>query len=264
MRILGQLPLLIAALAPLALFGQPSDAAPAFEVVSVKPATAPSPSLGIGVFTFPGGRVRASFCPVDYLIEQAFDIQPFQISGAPRWTHEERFDLEGKPPESSASSKSNPSNSKLPPNPEQRQMLQAALADRFQLRYHWETREGQVYVLVKTGKELNLADARNKDDYPWVGSVAGGAISGDGIAGINATMALLAERLGPYLEHPVLDQTGIQGSFDFKSRYPGDEPKPDIVSSILTSVQGLGLKLEASRGPVKTLVVDRIERPSAN
>jgi len=259
MRILS-----LALLVPSALFGQPLDSAPTFEVVSIKPATTTAPGLGIGLFTFPGGRVRASYCPLDYLMEQAFDIQPFQISGGPRWIHDERFDLEGKPPASSPSSKSNPSNIKLPPNAEQRQMLQAALVDRFQLQFHWETNESQVYLLVKNGKELNLQAAKNKDDYPWIGSVAGGGLSGDGIAGINATMALLAERLSPRLDRPVIDRTGIEGAFDFKFRYPGDEPHPDLVSSILTSVQGLGLKLEAGRGPVKTLVIDRVERPSAN
>jgi uncharacterized protein (TIGR03435 family) len=256
--------LTFATLAPLVLFGQPPAYAPAFEVVSVKPSEAPARGLGIGLFTFPGGRVRASYCPLDYLMQQAFEIQPFQISGAPRWTREERFDFEGKPPASSPSSKSNPSNFKLPPNPEQRQMLQTALVDRFQLQYHWETKEGQVYLLVKTAKELNLQEAKNKDDYPWVGSVAGGALSGDGIAGINASMALLADRLSPYLGHTVIDRTGIQGSFDFKFRSLGDESHPDIVATILTSVQGLGLKLETGRGPVKMLVVDRVERPSAN
>jgi uncharacterized protein (TIGR03435 family) len=254
----------VAFLAALPVVAQPSDPAPAFEVVSIKPAVTTAPGLGIGLFTFPGGRVRASYIPVDYLIEQAFDIQPFQIAEAPRWLHDERFDLEGKPPASSPSSKSNPPNFKLPPNAEQRQMLQAALVDRFQLQYHWETKEGQVYLLVRTGKELNLQPAKDKNDYPWVGSFGGGGLSGDGIAGINATMALLAERVSPRLDRPVIDRTGIERAFDFKFRYPGDEPAPDIVSAILTSVQGLGLKLEASRGPVKILVIDRAERPSAN
>jgi len=95
--------------------------------------------------------------------------------------------------------------------------------------------------------------------YPWIG-----AISGTGIAGINATMALLAERISPILERPVIDRTGIEGSFDFRFRYPGDEPNPNIGSVILTSVQGLGLKLEPSRAPVKILLIDRVEHPSAN
>jgi uncharacterized protein (TIGR03435 family) len=231
---------------------------PAFEVVSVKPSTT-SGHYGIGMFPYPGGRVEASYVPVEYLIQQAFDVQPFQISGAPRWAREEPFDLIGKPPESSPLSKSNPASFKSPLQRDQRQMLLSALVDRFQLQYHWDTKKRQVYLLVKTGKEPNLSPAKNKDDYPWIG-----AISGTGIAGINATMALLAERISPILERPVIDRTGIEGSFDFRFRYPGDEPNPNIGSVILTSVQGLGLKLEPSRAPVKILLIDRVEHPSAN
>jgi len=242
---------------------QSADSAPAFEVVSIKPSTTEG-HYGVGVFPYPGGRVEASSVPVDYLIQQAFDIQPFQISGEPRWAREERFDLMGKPPESSPLSKFNPASFKSPLQHEQRQMLRSALIDRFQLQYHWETKEGPVYLLVKNGKELHLQPAKNKDDYPWAGPVAGGLPFSDGIQGINETMANLAERISPILERPVIDRTGIEGSFDFKFRYPGDEPNPNIGSVILTSIQGLGLKLEPSRAPVKILVIDRIERPSAN
>ena len=238
-----------------------SAGTPAFEVVPVKPAT--DARNGIGVFRFAGGRVEASYCPLDDLIQKAFDIQPFQISGAPRWTREERFDLVGKPPASSPSAKSIPSSLKAPLDAEQRQMLQAALVDRFHLQYHWETKEGQVYLLVKSGKPLNLQPTKNKDDYPWAGVGAGGS-DGYGVDGINATMALLAERISPTLGRPVIDLTAIEGSFSFHFRYPGDEPSPDIGSVILTSVQGLGLKLEPGHAPVKILVLDGVERPSAN
>jgi uncharacterized protein (TIGR03435 family) len=254
--------LAVATLAPL-LYSQTSDAAPAFEVVSVKPSTT-SGRYGIGIFPFPGGHVEASYCTADYLIQQAFYIQPFQVSGAPRWTREDRFDLQAKPPASSSSSKSNPTSFKSPLNAEQRQMLQAALADRFQLQYHWETKEGPIYLLVRTSKQPNLTPAKNKDDYPWAGSVAGGPPFSDGIRGMNETMAQLAERISPILDRPVIDRTGIEGSFDFQFRYRGDEPNPDIGAVIVTSVQGLGLKLETSRGPVKVLVIDRVEHPSAN
>jgi|ERR1017187_982131 uncharacterized protein (TIGR03435 family) len=252
-----------ASLSPFLVHSQSSDAVPAFEVVSVKPSTALG-HYGIGIFPYPGGRVEASFCPVDYLIQQAFDIQPFQISGEPRWAREERFDLVGKPPESSPLSKSNPASFKSPLKREQRQMLYSALVDRFQLQYHWQTKEGEVYLLVRNGKKLNLQPSENKDDYPWAGAVAGGPPFSDGIKGINETMANLAERISPVLGRPVIDQTGIEGSFDFQFRYPGDEPNSDVTSVILTSMQGLGLKLEPSRGPVKILVIERVERPSAN
>jgi uncharacterized protein (TIGR03435 family) len=220
--------------------------------------------LGRGFFTFPGGRVVANMCKLDYLIQLAFDIQPFQIFGGPRWIHEERFDIEAKPPASSESSKANPGNPKLPPNPEQRRMLQTLLVDRFRLQYHRETREGPVYLLVRTSKPPNMEAAKDKSAYPWVGSVAGGAISQDGIRGINAPMQLLAARLSQYLGRPVLDQTGLTGSFDFKYEHPTDGAAPDPISSVIISVQGLGLKLEPGKGPVELLTIDHIEKPAPN
>lgn len=237
---------------------------PTFEVVSVKPTDMSARERVLGLFTYPGGRVRATSCRLDYLIEEAFSLQPFQIAGAPRWVHEEFFDLEGKPPASSPSSRSNPSNPKLPPNAEQRLMLQAAVTDRFQLHYHWEEKEGQVYHLVKSGKELRLDPPKDKDDFPWAGSVNGGPSFSDGIAGINETMTQLAERLSKALGRLVVDQTGIEGSFDFQARYPYDDVSHDVASTVLASVPLLGLKLEAARGPVKMLVIDHVERPTGN
>jgi uncharacterized protein (TIGR03435 family) len=233
-----------------------------FEVASLKPSSPKTRTFGL--YTWPGGRITGENCTLEYLIEQAYDILPFQISG-PNWVHEDRFDLEARPPASSKSSRSNPSNDKLPPNDEQRQMLQVLLADRFALKYHKETREATVYLLTRNKKDLKLQPSKDADAYPWAGSARGGAPFAQGIAGTNITMALFAKRLSAALGHPVLDQTGIEGSFDFKSDYIADNPQdPDIVASILTSIQGLGLKLESGKGPVETIVIDHAEKPSAN
>ena len=251
------------ALAAVALAQSPQTL-PRFDVASVKPSGQGPHPLGRGLYVYAGGRIVASMCSLDYLVQQAFELQPFQISG-PRWIGEEYYDIEAKPPADSKAAQYNPRIFKLPPVPEQRLMLRALLIDRFHLVFHTEKKEGSVYLLVKTNKELKLKPAKDREDYPWVGNAAGkGAIYGDGIAGINATMALLAERITPYLGRPVIDRTGIEGAFDFKSAYPIGEDKPDIILSLLTSLQGLGLKLEASRTPVDTLVIDRVERPTAN
>jgi len=151
-----------------------------------------------------------------------------------------------------------------PINDEQRQMLQTLLTDRFQLRYHRETKEGPVYLLVQGNKDLKLQDAKNASDRPWVGGMSGGGILGDGLWGTNISMQLLASRLSAYLEHPVLDQTGLKGSFDFKYEYHSGDAQPDVVASILTSVQGLGLKLEPAKGPVETFAIDHAEKPTGN
>jgi hypothetical protein len=94
--------------ATLSLFGQTVASSPAFEVASVKPSNPQGGRIGVGLFTYPGGRIVASGCPLDYLIQQAFDVQSFQIAGGPGWIHNDRFDIEAKPPASSLSSKANP------------------------------------------------------------------------------------------------------------------------------------------------------------
>ena len=233
---------------------------PSFEVASIRPSGQQEP---IGVFTYPGGRITASNCTLKMLIEVAFDLQQFQISGGPARASDLRWSLEAKPPASSESSRARPFSSKLPPNREQRQMLQSLLADRFHLGWHIETKEAQVYYLSKGDKPPQLRPAKSETDFPWVGGPAGAGIMGDGIAGTNATMQLLAVRLTPYLGRVVIDKTGIGGAFDFRFDYP-KEDRPDVIGSILASVRGLGLKLESGKRPVETLFIDRAEKPDAN
>ena len=143
-------------------------------------------------------------------------------------------------------------------------MLQSLLVERFLLKFHRETREGAVYLLVKGNKPLKLVDTKEKDAYPWAGGLRGGGISGDGLAGTNASMEVLAKSLSWHVGRPVLDRTGLTGSFDFRTEYRSDEARPDVISSILASVQDLGLKLEASKGPVESIVIEHVEKPSAN
>ncbi len=250
-------------LAPVGLIAQN----PAFEVASVRPAATSGGRMEVnGMYTYPGGRVVCHGCTLEYLMMNAFDIQAFQISGGPEWIHDTRFEIEARPPATAKSSQAAPLSAKAAPNEEQRQMLQTLLADRFQLKARKDVTQGSVYVLTKNGKALKLDTAKDigKSDFSWVGSPRGGMITGDGIAGENISMPILASRLSRYLTRPVLDQTGISGFFDFKYEYASDEQRPDVVSSILASIQGLGLKLEATKGPVETIVIDHVEKPSDN
>jgi uncharacterized protein (TIGR03435 family) len=77
-------------------------------------------------------------------------------------------------------------------------------------------------------------------------------------------MPVLGQRLSWYLQKPVFDQTGLKGFFDFRFEYATDEAQPDVTACIVTSLQGIGLKLKPSQGPVETIVIDHAEKPSAN
>ena len=130
--------------------------------------------------------------------------------------------------------------------------------------HHREEREGTVYFLVKTNKKLRLEPAKDKDAHPWAGAPQGGGFGSNGVAGTNITMPQLAARLSQVLERPVIDKTELDGPFDFKYEYAAGDANQDRATSILMSVQELGLKLESGKGPVQIIVIEHAEKPSAN
>ncbi len=168
----------------------------------------------------------------------------------------EGFDIEAKPPADSSSGRSTASGVLL--NEEQRQMLLALLAERFQLKYHRETKQGLVYFLDRTSKNFKLEETRNRDVLPWILGPE------TGIAGGNVSMPLFSRRLSRWLDRPVVDRTGLDASYDFKFEYDSADSGRDLVASIMVSIQGLGLRLEPGKGPAEAIVVDRIERLSGN
>lgn len=238
---------------------------PGFEVASVRPSN-PNQGEINGFYTYPGGRIVARSCNVLYLIMVAFNVQEFQISGGPDWivlTRGDRFDVQAKPPESSLSARWKTSSPKIYPGKEERQMLQALLADRFQFRFHRGTKEGAIFILARGSKELKLTPPKDTNSFPWAGGISGGWFAG-GMRGENISMLQLAERLSGFLRRPVLDQTGIDGSFDFEFPTGTDENDSDIPAFLVSAMKGIGLSLKPSRGPVETIFIDHIERPSPN
>jgi len=238
---------------------------PEFEVASVKP----NPKGGVAGFnTYPGGRIRCEYCRFEWLVRYAFDLQPYQIVGGPEWIHVDGYSIDAKPPATSESAKLNPPAPYSPLSDEQRLMLQALLIDRFQLKFHRENRTGQVYELIKGTGTLKLFPPKDPINPGWVGSVHNpGGLSGDGMRGQNISMSQLALNLSRYLEHPVLDKTGLEGSFDFEYQLPENDQNLDsqgYIGSIFSSLHGIGLNLKSTKGPVETIVIDHVERPSAN
>ena len=245
-----RLPLVVAAFASAALFAQEK---PAFDVASVKPA-GPDGRGGRDFRTYPGGRLHITNLPLDVIIREAYGIKRYQLSGGPAWLHTDEFDIEAK-------SEGDPGRAQM------MAMLQALLAGRFQLKIRRETREQNIYALTvaKNGPKLTPSTAtefyirlyRNTPmELPGVDYT---------IAGQKATLAQIADRLGDMqLDRPVLDRTGIPGEYDFKLRYAIDD-NPDTGPTIFSAIQEqLGLKLEAARGPVEILVIEKAEKPSGN
>ena len=242
---------------------------PSFEVASVR-AHDPNDSKDTDNFQpYPGGRFTASNCSLWMLIHYAFQVQPYQITGAPGWIKSEHYDVDAKPAETH-------------PGDDIPLMLQVLLEDRFQLKYHWETMEQPGYdlVVVKPGKlraSIVKGDCppplSNSEGLPKDAACGGLPNSPGHTKGYNLTASNLAGNLSWLLSKPISDKTNLAGRYDVELRWT---PEPielrsnassdQDVPSIFTAIQEqLGLKLQPSRVPVRVFVIDHVERkPSDN
>jgi uncharacterized protein (TIGR03435 family) len=236
---------------------------PTFEVATVKLSTPEEHS--IGMLVHPGGRMTITNYTLRMLLHDAYLVQDFLIEGGPKWASEDRYSITATPPPGSKSSQVNPANPKLPPIDEERQMLQALLADRFGLAVHEEMREGSALALVAAPQGYKMKPPQHADAYPVVVyGRTGNADRPDYLNGINATMDMLAKRIADMMKRPVVNQTGVAGAFDFKFEYVQGISDEAQGPSMITAVQEIGLKLVPIKAPVRHVVIDRAEKPSAN
>lgn len=264
-----------APLAYLAAAAQPQAAAQpsaTFEVASIKPVI-PDVPHNMGIQVYPGGRVVLSTFNLKALIAAAFRLSYWQISGGEEWIEKEEYNVEAKPPEAMQARIKDLRHTLFGiENEELRQMLQTLLIERFQLKFHRETKTGDVYLLQQSGKTLRLRpteipatdggdEAGEKRSFGSIGYV-------DGSWGIFATsMPQLAKFAADFILHvPVLDRTDLKGLFDYRQRQPDIEPKygGDQSDSFRRALAEVGLKLERAKGPVETFVIDHAAKPLPN
>jgi uncharacterized protein (TIGR03435 family) len=143
-------------------------------------------------------------------------------------------------------------------------MLQTLLEGRFGLEFHDEYNQGSVYILSKGNKKLMLQEPKYKNSDPRGGvfMMPGGIADGTAF-GNNVSMKFLAEQLSPWLGRPVLDRTGLTGSYDFRLG-PEDPSNHDMVAAIIADMNRLGLKLKGGKGPIRTIVIDHANTPTEN
>ena len=241
-------------------------APPPFEVTSIRPNR--SGELQGAVF-FQPGRFVAKNATVKMLIAYAYAVKDFQISGGPSWIDSERFDITAKEDESVSVRRQ-----KLPWNQYREQlgmMVQAMLADRFHLRVVHQPKEASILALVTVpGGSKLVPSARDSNEADFRGRR--GQLTATGIS-----VAQLADSLSWMPEvgsRKVVDQTGIEGKFDLTLRWsweqspeaggPPETVYPDAPSMFNAVQEQLGLKLQATKGPLDYLVVQEVERPSEN
>jgi uncharacterized protein (TIGR03435 family) len=249
----------------------PAGEPAAFEVASIKPVDPNVPHM-VGVRVYPGGRVIISSFPLKTLIATAFGLSSWQISGGEEWTARDDYNVEAKPADAVGVSVKDLRYTNFRIEDKRlREMLQALLIDRFQLKFHSETKTGDVYLLQQSGKALRLRPAETRPSGADA-SADRGTFGSIGYVGgkwsIFATsMPQLARFASDSILHlPVLDRTALSGSFDYKQREPDLEPKygGDQLDSFLSYLAELGLKLERAKGPVENFVIDHAAKPSPN
>jgi uncharacterized protein (TIGR03435 family) len=222
-----------------------------------------------------GTTFTAINVPLKSLMQyQAFGIPGPRILGGPKWMDSERFDIEAKMDSTVADQLQ-----KLPPDQgiqQMHMMFQQLLADRFQLKTHWETRELPVYALVVANPKKGPTLEKTKDPTMGLGTSSGiGQLQAN-----SATLAdiaqVMTQEASDELGRVVIDKTGVDGKYDIWLKWtpdlgssgsngPESSAPPSSGPSIFTAVQEqLGLKLESTRGPVHVLVIDSVEMPSDN
>lgn len=277
----------------------------AFDVASIKTNVSGEPSR-MGPTLQPSGRVFAVNVPLQRLVQAAYGLEENQVVGGPPWLASALFDVEAR-----AISGTTPEQA--------RAMLRTLLGERFALTTHVETRQLPIFELqiaTRDGKPAAGLKPSGSEcappafpqgvplpppPPPSLGGVYIGVsrrtftcptiVMMGNISARSLTLDAFAEELALRLDRPVVNRTGLPGSFDFElaftpeqARLPmptagsvgvaggpvgGDSsPAPGSLNagpSLMTALQEqLGLKLESARGPVQVLVIDRAERPTEN
>lgn len=239
-----------------------ADADPNFEVATIKPSKPDEPGKA---FLWRGGQFITVNTTVNDLIKFAYGVQEKQIIGGPDWLSSQKFDIAGKPDVPG-----------VPNSNQLKGMMQKLLADRFQFKFHRDEKEMSAYVLTvaKSGNKMKQ-NTDNPKGLPGLFFRQLGVLTVQ-----NATMKDFTGLMeSAVLDRPVVDQTGLQGRWDFILKWTPDEsqfggmgikvPPPtdaaDAPPPLFTAIQDqIGLKLEAEKASVEVLVLDHVEQPSAN
>jgi uncharacterized protein (TIGR03435 family) len=252
-----------------------------FDVASIRESKPGDTITVSGIDPAHNSLVKLSNYDVSNLLAVAYGVHDAQIVGLPGWVSHlgPFFDVEARSDTSADErlAKLSDEQAKL----EKEHMFQMLLADRFQLKVHWETREGPIYELVvaKNGPKLHsggsLPPSREELDSWGDRKIPpiyqrGSSLSGFDLIGHQCSIESLAGMLTGQMGAPVVDKTGLTGTYDFDLKYLGPtehyaSEDPSIPRPLTEALPDqLGLKLQSAKGEKQFLVIDHIERPSAN
>jgi uncharacterized protein (TIGR03435 family) len=233
-----------------------STADPAFEVATIKP----SPPDATVSYSLRTRDFAAKNRTVKDLIEFAYQVRDRQISGAPSWMAETRFDSAGRPDADG-----------LPSLDQYRLMIKKLLASRFQLRMHIVQQTFPVYALTRGEKAPRLPHSDPEFD---TGSIyVKDSPDGQTMAHfVGFSMPMFADNLmGSIQDRQIVDETGMTGHFEFTIAISTSvlhggpaSPDDDRPGAVRLAIQTLGFRLVPKREPLDVIVIDHLEKPSAN
>jgi uncharacterized protein (TIGR03435 family) len=217
-----------------------------FEAVSIKPNDLGGSQSNSNSAN---GRLDAKMTTKS-LIEMAFGLKQFQVSGGPGWLDELNYTI------AATTGDHTPLTTDL-----LQSYLQSLLADRFRLVYHRATKEFPVYALLtaRGGPKLTPHTSTRGE-----GTSSQGRNNTFHMTGTDLTMSGFSSFLAGHLDRPVIDRTGIQGRYDIKMEWSTGEADATLPPIFVALQQQLGLRLDATKGPVEILVVDSVDKPSEN
>ena len=290
------------ALAPVVASQPPTENLPQFEVASIKLNKAGDNRVMIGVQ--PGGRFTATNVPLRLLIRNAYQLQDFQIVGGPGWITAERYDILAKAESDGvgdpfqAERTGEPSRGQLMLRAllKERFTREAHFEDRDTPIYALVPARSDGKLgpqLKKSETDCDAIRAAGRGRGPGAPPPPGGLgdpgtpmrcgirVGPGNMAVGGSSMAQVANSLAMFAGRIVVDKTDMTGNYDFTltwtpeqlAQRPPGAPEPLVNGvpidpngpSLFTAVQEqLGLKLESQRGPVKVLVIDRVEHPTEN
>jgi uncharacterized protein (TIGR03435 family) len=244
------------------------NAKPEFEVATIKPSDPNRRGWGIQVNR--SGMLNTLNTTLSDLIKFARDLHPNQVVGAPAWFDSDKFDISAKPDTPG-----------IPSVKQMQLMMQKLISDRFSLAFHKDQKELSAYVItVMKGGEKFKKEENAKIPVPGFG---GPPARGFNVH--NATMAEFASVLqAQFLDQPVVDHTGLGDTrYTFILKFTPDPgmrpfgsagappqpqpatPDPDAPPDLFSAMeQQLGLRLQKMKTPVEVMVIDKVEKPSAN
>ena len=194
------------------------------------------------------------------LVAEAYAVREDLVSGVDGLVASARFDISAKIIEPDLKAMESMSDK------EQGAMLLPMLQERFKLQAHTETKMLPVYELV-----LIKGGPRFKASAPGDTKEKGTHIQNRELEAGDVTMESMAKTIANQVHRTVIDKTGLKGSYDLSlkwSREDGvnlDDGTKDSAPPIFTALEEqLGLKLVPAKGPVETVVVDRVEMPTEN